>query len=170
MRRYGSVYLVKQNVLVYFGYNWKDRNGMMIWLLILMCFFMKGCHVTWFPYQQTWLGINEVINNTWNFTGQNWWGQAGSSWRDLLNTNWLLGIKIVCMKFEGKVVIFYLDTMNTWMIAKFLWSGILRTSNIDKIIVQGLCVLLQYKNFLISVYCPNRKICRNATKYINSWV
>ena len=135
-----------------------------------MCFFMKGCHVAWFPYQQTWLAINEVINNTCNFTGQNWCGQAGSSWWDLLNTNWLLGIKIVCMKFEGKVVIFYLDTMNTWMIAKFLWSGILRTSNIDKIIVQGLCVLLQYKYLLISVYCPNRKICRNATKYINSWV
>ena len=106
MRRYGSVYLVKQNVLVYFGYNWKDRNGTMIWLLILMCFFMKGCHVSWFPYQQTWLGINEVSNNTCNFTGQNWWGQAGNSWWDLLNTNWLLGIKIVRMKFEGKVVIF----------------------------------------------------------------
>ena len=42
------------------------------------------------------------------------------------------------------------------------------TEKIDKIIVQGLCVLLQYKYLLISVYCPNRKICRNATKYINS--
>ena len=112
---------------------------------------MKGCHVAWFSHQRTWLGINEVINKTCNFTGQNWWRRPDNPWWDLINTNWLLGMKTVqypldldvfCinrMKLERKFVIFHLGTMNTWMIVEVLWSGILRTSNIDKIVVQSLC-------------------------------